>query len=375
MGFAVLEQNEIVERIYEAAAVPELWGGRGVLDVLASVSACTDGVIFTVDKQGAVRWMANDSAAPKMEVYSRDNWVAKNPYMETPERIARFREPRFLLDTEVMSVEEMQVTQYYQGFMRPLGMYWHAATTIEGPTNDVVRMSVHRGYDAGPLNPDVAHRLTALRPHLARATLLTARLRFEQVRAAVDAFDLIGLPTAAIKRGRVTLSNKGFGKLVPGVLQDRAARLTFLQASADERWSRLLETGAVARGGTFPIGPSKEFPTMVAHAIPMVGASRDIFSAADQLLVIAPTEAMVGLDPKILEGLFDLTAAEAAVARDLVNGKTIGDIAEARGVSQNTVRVQVKAIFEKTGIHRQADLIRMLLSVRSPFSGAELLAR
>jgi DNA-binding CsgD family transcriptional regulator len=362
----VLEENEIIDRIYEAAAAPDLWGGRGVLDVLASVSNCTDGVIFTVDKAGVVRWMANDSAAPKMEVYSRDNWVARNPYMETQERIARFREPRFLLDTEVMSVEEMQETPYYQGFMRPQGMYWHAATTIDGPTSDIVRMSVHRGYDEGPLNQNVAGRLTTLRPHLARATLLTARLRFQQIQAAVEAFDLIGLPTAAIKGGRLSLFNKGFERLVPCVLQDRAARLTFMQASVDARWSSLLQTGAVAHGGTFPIGPSTEFPTMIAHVMPMVGASRDIFSAADQLLIIAPTENEIGLDPKILEGLFDLTATEASVARALVNGKTIRDIAEARGVAENTVRRQVKAIFEKTGIHRQTDLVRMLLSLRRP---------
>jgi len=39
---------------------------------------------------------------------------------------------------------------------------------------------------------------------------------------------------------------------------------------------------------------------------------------------------------------------------------TIAGIAKARGASQNTVRVQVKSIFGKTGIHRQADLVRML---------------
>ncbi|AZO07755.1 LuxR family transcriptional regulator [Mesorhizobium sp. M3A.F.Ca.ET.080.04.2.1] len=362
----MLEESKSIERIYEAAAVPELWGGRGVLDMLASVGTCTDGVIIAVDKKKTLRWTANDSATPKLEVYFRENWVVKNPYLETAERIARFSVPKFVMDTEVMSAEEMQASGYYQGFMRPQGMYWHAGTSIDGPTGDVIKVSVHRSYDSGPLDRDATRRLSVLRPHIARAVLLTARLRFQQVQAAVDAFDLIALPAAGIKQGRLILSNEAFDRLVPGVLQDRNSRVTFVQPSANTRWRELLETGAVAHGGTFPIGPSTEHPTMIAHVVPMVGASRDIFSAADQLLIIAATERAGGLDPKILEGLFDLTAAEAAVARDLVNGKTIADIAEARQVSKNTVRVQVKSVFEKTGVHRQADLVRMLLNIRNP---------
>ncbi|TGT57304.1 hypothetical protein EN813_038360 [Mesorhizobium sp. M00.F.Ca.ET.170.01.1.1] len=115
----MLEESVSIERIYEAAAVPELWGGRGVLDMLASVGTCTDGVIIAVDKKKTLRWTANDSATPKLEVYFRENWVVKNPYLETAERIARFSVPKFVMDTEVMSAEEMQASGYYQGFMRP----------------------------------------------------------------------------------------------------------------------------------------------------------------------------------------------------------------------------------------------------------------
>ncbi|TGQ17845.1 hypothetical protein EN809_010430 [Mesorhizobium sp. M2E.F.Ca.ET.166.01.1.1] len=55
-----------------------------------------------------------------------------------------------------------------------------------------------------------------------------------------------------------------------------------------------------------------------------------------------------------------LTAAEAAIARALVNGKTKNDIADARRVSKDTVRIQLRSIFEKTGVRRQSDLIRVL---------------
>jgi hypothetical protein len=135
----VLEDSEIIARIYEAAVVPEFWGGRGVLDILAEVSDCTDGVLLALDKKGLNGWIANECSTPKMDVYIGENWVAQNPYLEKEERIARFSEPRFLLDTEIMSAEEMQASEYYQRFMRPYGVYWTASTSITGPTDGLCR--------------------------------------------------------------------------------------------------------------------------------------------------------------------------------------------------------------------------------------------
>lgn len=356
--------HELIGRIYEAAAIPSLWTGQGVLDLIAQAGECTDAALFAVDSKGLNGWSTNERCLEKMQIYLRDNWVSRNPYIETAERRARFDEPRFLLDTEVMSADEMARHPYYQEFMKPHGVYWHAGTNIISPTGDVLKISVHRSYDSGPLRKEMAQRLTSLRPHIARAALLTARLRFEQVRAAVEAFDVIGLPTGAIRRGRLVLASKGFEKLLPGVMQDRQARLTFSQGAADACWRNVIE-GSSDRGGTFPIAATEEHPTMVAHVLPIVGASRDVFNVADMLLVITSAGDEVGVDPRIMEGLFDLTAAEAAIARDLTQGKTINDIASLRGVADSTVRSQVRSLFEKTGTHRQVDLVRLLTGVRT----------
>ncbi|MFB9984747.1 helix-turn-helix transcriptional regulator [Mesorhizobium kowhaii] len=361
----------LIDRIYEAAVVPSLWTGRGVLDLLAKVGDCTDAAFFAVDKNGISGWTANEPCFQKMEIYVRENWVASNPYLETPERRARFDEPRFLLDTEVLSVEQMRQSRYYQEFMRPQGVYWHAGTSITSPAGDIIKLSVHRKYDDGPLSPDVANRLTALRPHLARSSLLTARLRFEQVRGAVEAFNMIGLPTAALSRGRLIFSNQGFEKLVPDVVQDRRLRLTFTQTTADVSWHNLLET-SFGHGGTFPIAATAERCAMIVHVLPIVGASRDIFAIADMLLIITSAEEDTAIDPKILEGLFDLTVAEASVAREITRGKTLRDIAKIRGVAIDTVRGQLRLVFDKTGVHRQVDLVRLLSGMRT---GSTLLVR
>ncbi len=58
-----------------------------------------------------------------------------------------------------------------------------------------------------------------------------------------------------------------------------------------------------------------------------------------------------------------LTQAEAALAVALAEGYALRDIARTRGVSVNTLRVQLQAVFDETGCHRQSELVRLVLGL------------
>jgi len=58
---------------------------------------------------------------------------------------------------------------------------------------------------------------------------------------------------------------------------------------------------------------------------------------------------------------FALTPAEIRLAAHLANGGTLANFAKARALSRNTVRNQLQAIYCKTGTHRQAELVGLLL--------------
>lgn len=58
---------------------------------------------------------------------------------------------------------------------------------------------------------------------------------------------------------------------------------------------------------------------------------------------------------------FALTPAELRLAAHLVHGGTLATFAKARALSRNTVRNQLQAIYCKTGTHRQAELVGILL--------------
>jgi DNA-binding CsgD family transcriptional regulator len=60
-----------------------------------------------------------------------------------------------------------------------------------------------------------------------------------------------------------------------------------------------------------------------------------------------------------LRSAFGLSAAEARLLSLLATGATLRQAAEIVGVSYSTVMSQIKSCFQKTGTHRQAELVAL----------------
>jgi DNA-binding CsgD family transcriptional regulator len=79
------------------------------------------------------------------------------------------------------------------------------------------------------------------------------------------------------------------------------------------------------------------------------------------LVVVDPDE-----EPKLREDAirraFLLTRSQARLAAGLAAGKSVSEYAEMAGVSQGTIRQLLKQLFERTGVRRQSELVRLVLS-------------
>jgi DNA-binding CsgD family transcriptional regulator len=62
---------------------------------------------------------------------------------------------------------------------------------------------------------------------------------------------------------------------------------------------------------------------------------------------------------------FRLTPAEARLAVHLASGASLTEAADEFGVTHNTVRAQLRSIFDKTDTHRQGELVRLMQTSRS----------
>ena len=98
---------------------------------------------------------------------------------------------------------------------------------------------------------------------------------------------------------------------------------------------------------------------------PLAAEAGDTFGtspakAAATIFITDPT-AQATLPPAAqIAARFGLTATEAEVARLAAMGRGMPFVAEAMGVSINTARTHLKAVYEKSGVNHQAGLARLM---------------
>jgi DNA-binding CsgD family transcriptional regulator len=115
-------------------------------------------------------------------------------------------------------------------------------------------------------------------------------------------------------------------------------------------------------GGVLTVSGTSHRHALVVSVSPL-GPSRgsDPWTPAEALVLVSDPEELPALHEPALCDLYGLTSAEARVASRLARGETLDEIADALDVSRATVRSQLQQVLAKTGTHRQADLVRVLL--------------
>ena len=348
----------LIDRIYEAGLIPSLWP-----TLLGELGAAVDGnggFLFGV-RDGYVSAVNSVEYDQTVPMFLKEGWSERDPLL--PRAIALNR-AGFVTDYDLLSEEEIATNEVYCNFYRKHGIGYRAGTIIPMPSGDSIAIVLPRHQDRGPVSQEVVRLLDGLRPHLARASLAANRLGFEQARAQVDALQALGLPGAVLRApGRLFTANGLFDALIPSLFQDRIERVTISDVAADALLGEALDTLPLAGSRTvksIPVAATMAHVPMVLHVIPVRGSARDIFTQAIALLVVTPVDRAVVPAAEVLQGLFDLTPAEARVARGIGQAETIDALADATGVNRETVRSQLKAVLSKTGLSRQQELVSLL---------------
>lgn len=344
--------------IYEAAHIPEAW--PSLLDRLSQMTGAWGGMLFTATPE-ATRWTASEATTAFFDAFLAAGWMAQNPLVE---RGVRRDHAGFLTDLDLFTDEEIDREPMYAD-MRRLGGGWHLGTAIAVPNGDTLVVNIERRHGQGPFSRAQAEHLDHYRPHLARAALLAARysrLRFE---ATVGDLGALGLAAAALSfSGKILAANNHFVKHMPALFQDGPSGLAITHSPADASLRTVLENGRTApnamQGASIPLPAGIDGQAAIVHLVPVLGNARDVFARTACLAVVTPLDADRVPDARLVQGLFDLTPAEARIARDVARGLNVPTLAQQTGVSANTVRSQLKAVFAKTGTRRQSELAALL---------------
>ncbi len=353
----------LVDQIYEAAAIPEQW--PSVLERLAHMANADAVTILSVDKDGYGRYAATGAYKDAYGDYVVNGRDYENIRFERS--LQRFPSA-FSSDLELCTTDELDADPIYRDFVRPHGFSWTAGTVVPTPTSDIIVFDFARKMGAAPFEREAMHRLDRFRPELARAALLSHRLGLRSATNQATALQLVGLPAAVLGRmGKVLAVNAMFEELAPRIGSAAFGGVIFEDPETDALVSAAIaelryEAGPVLR--SIPVKATAEMPALVVHLVPVRRSAGDVFTRAEGLLIVTPVTMPEAPLTHILTGLFDLTPAEAKVARGIASGLNVESLAGTLNLSPATVRNQLNAVLSKTGTRRQAELTLLLSGTR-----------
>jgi DNA-binding CsgD family transcriptional regulator len=361
------DSETIVEAFAKAAVDPSRW--VEAMDTIAKETGSFGAILFPVEG-GLPSAPISESMQPGMEVYFRDGWHLRDDRQRTVPTIVRFGVAD---DFDCTTPEGMKRHPYYQELLRPLGLQYYAGVKMAADS-DLWVVSIQRSLQQGPFSAHEKRELAALSSRISSAAALARALGFAASNAAVEAFEISGRAIALLnRRGEVVRLNRAAEALFNNGLRIIDRRITShdhaATAALDRALHQLLWIGAPS-GLTPPVVlPRGEHRPILAYPVKLQSISRNVFADCQVLLVLVDLEQRSRPSEAMLQTAFGLTPAEARLAARLATGEAIEAASGALHISKETARHQLKSIFDKTGVHRQPELIALMLSLLGQAAG------
>lgn len=368
-----------MQRIHEAPLSPDGWSRA-----LPSIAAASGSQLVNFhidDARGAVEFHAAFGADHDIAARFRaageggilPRWWQTVP-PGTPTRTSTMWPSRRLL-----------LTAFYEEVVKPTRTYYGLHTALPCAAGRRAHLIVARVLGRADYAPEEIASMQMLIPHVMTTLHVSERLAAADLCAA-GACAALGRVDAGVilvdAAARVLFANRVAEGMLSGNngLGIGKDGLRAADQGAAQVLRRLIAgcaadtADALAGGG---LGGPVEVPGREGHA-PLRIAVAPFPSKAEHLhlawlgrarpvaILMIVTSGREQHEPReSLRHRFGLTAAEADLAQEIVMGDGRQAAAARLGISLATARTHLERIFEKTGVHRQAELVRLLLQSRS----------
>lgn len=367
-GLDLAEYDRLVAALYDAALDSRLWH--------IPMEQLRD--LFAANYVTLILRIPDQSDAGLMIVAGDVEGEGKVTYLTYPHSSTPFiNQPVdkvFTVD-DLMSEEDWRRSSYYQHWCGPKGVFHVMGVDIATPDSGKLRFRITR--------PETSPRFSArdralcelILPHLRRALNMHNQLDRSQSMGTLYSQAISRLSVATIvldESGRVLQQNVIAQEILAGAdgLKLVGGRLEASYPSDNRELQRLVR-GAFARQGkeSPPIAeavsitrPSGQVSlVVVVESVP----SLEWAESKGQPAVVVYIRDAVGkslASTTVTKQLFNLTPAETALCLELANGLSLEEAAEVLNIRRNTARAHLRAIFSKTGVRRQTELVRIMLN-------------
>jgi DNA-binding CsgD family transcriptional regulator len=356
MRYRMLE--EVFASMSDVVVDPTRW--KPFLEEMAKASGSV-GVAILPERAGP-DILVGGGMEDAFRTYVAEGWDQHDPRRRA---ISIVTKGRVATDSDISTDEAMARDPYYSEFLPRFGLRWWAGVGFRSG-RDLRCLAFQRAYGQGRFVPEEIAMLETFLPRVGEIATLAAAVGRAAVASVANALDLLPLAAFAVdSSGRVVCVNASAEELFCRVVGVRKGKLHIGDPQAAAECERLLlRLKVLPEGsglGADPVVVRRgEEPPMLLRFLPIDGAVRNPFSGADALVVMT----VVGAPPepalRSASRIFGLTPAETRLAGRLATGSSVGEAADRLGISKQTARNQLKAIFGKTDTHRQSQLVALL---------------
>ena len=340
---------------------------------------------FNAEAAGLFAVTGHDRSVQRIDVQGLDqayisdyehHYVHCNPWTEVPEFMAPgvIRNDTFL-DRYYNQPGYFAKTAYFNEWLKPQGYHHSLTVTLEKNDQRSVRFFLYRGKKPGPFSRQEIDNFRNLARHLARSVSIMTD--FDALRAERESLNRIleDMTVGLIfidQEGRIKEMNRMAERLLEtgNGLAQQDARLHATRRADDRRLTQVLQDSIAVHLGTnirysgpVAIHRAQGQRPLTVTTIPLPRDPCLAGTRAAIAVLISDPDAGTLPDDKALHVLYDFTPAEARLARHLSRGTSLRETAKLCGISYETARWRLKILFQKTDTRRQAELVRLLLSI------------
>ncbi|MGY5775082.1 helix-turn-helix transcriptional regulator [Rhizobium sp. LEGMi135b] len=369
--------SSLIGSIYDCALDPSLW--EQTLAQVAQLLACEKAILSLNELQRnrilikkSVGWdpyWLAERAKHLPEIHGRlSPWLLCHSDLDTP----------YIASREIPS-GELGASRYVQNCLRPQGIVDVAHFFLISTSAYFSEVVLCWQEPHGIMSDREIEIGMLLLPHLRRAVTISNVLDIRTVECARMTETLDALPQGVVltnDRGTILHANRSAVQILKngspigiskGALhaKSRAANDELSQAIA----LAARDESAIGKTGIAICLTEADIRPVFAHVLPMAGGQ-----LRSQLQPAAIAAVFIDAPPDeqnsavALATAFRLTAAETRLLAQLVVGYTLSEAAIELGIAKTTAKTHLTHIFMKTGVSRQADLMRLAMQAAAPGS-------
>jgi DNA-binding CsgD family transcriptional regulator len=367
-----LRENQFeraTELFYEAAAVPELW--PKALQLLGEACGAMGVCLYPIGP-GPDSAVCGSSIRGLIDAFLSDGWLKLNPYMQRGMELTIAGRKGLITSEEMLNPDEAARSPFNNEFADRVGLGRARAGMVLGQfgTDLALPIVFERAPAAGPYARAEIARMNQLVSGFKPAVALALKVGFETSKRIVNSLAGSGRDFILFgQSGRVLHMVSGLERhigdafdLRGGVLHSWERRTDLALLDAIRRAVALASMNERAVG-TLGLPRRSGRKPLSVQIVPITGAAHDIFMLARAVMIVTDPEAKPRDQTATLAATFGLSPAEARLASRIGRGEELKAIAEAEGIVIETARARLKAVFAKTGTHRQAELAVLVASL------------